>query len=211
MTPSVEVLHAGDPRLSPSPGDVGAVLDAVAAAALDGGSGAHPAQSSTRTAFLELAERGPEALDRSPWPSHFTASALVVEAGAERVAVLWHNKARRWLQPGGHADGDGNLAHVAWREATEETGMEGLAVVLPAVHVDIHPFAPPHEDPHLHFDLRFVVLAPAGAMPTANHESAEVRWVDLPALDGLDPDPGLLHLSRWGLAVARGLPPGVWP
>lgn len=211
MNPGVEVLHPGDPRLSPSPGSVAAVADLVAAAALDEGADAHPEQSPTRAAFLELADRGAEALDRSPWPSHFTASALVVEAGAQRVAVLWHNKAQRWLQPGGHADGDGNLAHVAWREATEETGMEGLAVVVPAVHVDIHPFRPPHEDPHLHFDLRFVVLAPPGAEPSANHESAEVRWVDLTELDQLAPDPGLVHLSRWGLEVARGLPPEDWP
>lgn len=211
MSSGLAVLTQGDPRLSPAPGDVDAVADIVAAAALDEGAGAHPEQSATRAAFLELAGRGAEALDRSPWPSHFTASALVVEAGAERVAVLWHNKAQRWLQPGGHADGDGNLAHVAWREATEETGIAGLAVVVPAVHVDIHPFSPPNEEPHLHFDLRFVVLAPTGAEPIANHESAEVRWVDLAELDRLDPDPGLVHLSRWGLEIARGLPPGAWP
>ncbi len=205
------VLHPGDPRLAPAERDIGLLGDLVTSALLDDGPGASPAQRPTRQRFDELAACGPVVLDRQPSPAHFTASSLVVEAGAERLAVLWHNKARRWLQPGGHADGDGNLAHVAWREATEETGIEGLAVVVPAVHVDIHPFSPPHEAAHLHYDLRFVVLAPPGATPRANHESAEVRWVDPESLAGLDPDPGLVHLSNWGLQIARSLPPDVWP
>lgn len=211
MTGAFEVLYPGDVRLSAREGDVAALSEAVGAAMLSDGAEAHPAQEPTRARFVDLASSGAVALDRAPSPAHFTASALVVEAGARRVAVLWHNKAQRWLQPGGHADGDGNLAHVAWREASEETGMAGLAVVVPAVHVDIHPFTPPGERAHIHYDLRFVVLAPTGAVPVANHESAEVRWVDLDELQQLDPDPGLVHLSRWGLEVARTLPPHLWP
>lgn len=205
------VLHPGDPRLSPAMGDTAALTALISSALLDDGPTAWPTQAPTRQKFDALAARGPSVLDRTPSPAHFTASSLVVEAGAERLAVLWHNKAQRWLQPGGHADGDGNLAHVAWREATEETGMDGLAVVVPAVHVDIHPFSPPHEAPHLHYDLRFVVLAPPGATPSANHESAEVRWVEPESLRELDPDPGLVHLSVWGLAVARAISPRLWP
>lgn len=211
MSRAAEVIHPGDDRLVPRRGDIDGVVATVADAHLDDGPRAHPDQASTRQRFVDLAGLGADVLDRSPSPDHFTASALVVESGAERVAVLWHNKAQRWLQPGGHADGDGNLAHVAWREATEETGIAGLAVVVPAVHVDIHPFSPPGEQTHIHYDLRFVVLAPAGAAPIANHESAEVRWVDLASLDRLEPDPGLVHLSRWGLRVARELPLDAWP
>lgn len=211
MSRRFTVLHPGDPRLLAVPGDPAVVTEMVASAVLDEGADAHPPQELTRAALLDLAARGSLSLDRSPSPSHFTASSLVVESGADRVAVLWHNKAQRWLQPGGHADGDANLAHVAWREATEETGIGGLSVVVPAIHVDIHPFTPAYETPHLHFDLRFLVLAPPGAVPTSNHESAEVRWVDLPTLRTLDPDPGLVHLVRWGLELARAMPLEVWP
>lgn len=206
-----QVLEAGDPRLVARPGDIVALRSAVEAAAIDHRSDAFPPQSATLERFRHLAAGSAEVLDRSPSPSHFTASALVVEAGAQRVAILWHNKARRWLQPGGHADGDGNLAHVAWREASEETGIDGLAVVVPAVHLDVHPFEPPGEPTHLHFDLRFVVLAPPGAIPEANHESAEVRWVGPAELAALDPDPGLVHLVSWGLEIARSVAPAAWP
>lgn len=211
MSGHFEAVLAGDPRLERRPADVELLVDLVEAAHLDGSGTASPDQEATRREFLDLAQRGPVVLDRSPSTAHFTASALVVEHGARRFALLWHNKAQRWLQPGGHADGDGNLAHVAWREATEETGIPGLAVVVPAVHLDVHPFRPPGQPAHLHFDLRFVLLAPAGSTPVANHESAEVRWVEPGDLGALEPDPGLVHLCSWGLGVARSLPAVLWP
>jgi 8-oxo-dGTP pyrophosphatase MutT (NUDIX family) len=161
-----------------------------------------------RERFFALLDGYADALERTCRPGHLTASALVLSAHPGEVLVLWHNKARRWLQPGGHADGDGNLAYVAWREATEETGVEGLRIVSPAVHLDIHEFRPPDEDPHLHFDVRFVVLAPKGAVPRGNHESAEVRWVGVRGLDALGVDRSLRDLAKRGCEVA--VEEGYW-
>ena len=39
-----------------------------------------------------------------------------------------HKKLDRWLQFGGHCDGDANLG-VAWRETVEESGMEPPTIV----------------------------------------------------------------------------------
>ena len=77
-------------------------------------------------------------LERHERPGHFTGSALVVHADLERTLVLFHTKLQIWVQPGGHADGDANLARVALREAIEETGIEGLKVWPVAVDLDIH-------------------------------------------------------------------------
>ncbi|MCB0964759.1 MAG: NUDIX domain-containing protein, partial [Acidimicrobiales bacterium] len=119
--------------------------------------------------------------------------------------LMLHRKLGRWFQPGGHADGDANLAGVALREATEETGIDGLEVVVPAIDVDVHRVEPPGEQPHLHLDTRFLVLAPAGATEEGNEESRALRWVGLEDLDDLDPpiDPGTRRLVARGLAVAR--------
>ena len=48
-----------------------------------------------------------------------------IDPSTRQVLLLFHAKVQRWLQPGGHADGDGNLARVALREAEEETGIDG--------------------------------------------------------------------------------------
>ena len=156
-----------------------------------------------RTRTLDLLRQHRDALVRTCRPGHLTGSALVIEPDSEQMLLLLHTKLNKWLQPGGHADGDGNLAAVALREATEETGIEGLRVVVPAVDIDIHEVDPPKEDAHLHFDLRFVVIAPPNSVVQGNHESQELRWVDLAELDRLAPDDGLRRLARCAIDLVR--------
>lgn len=150
--------------------------------------------------MLELLDaHGAELADRTCAPGHLTGSALVVEEGTGRMLVLFHRKLQRWLQPGGHADGDHELAGVALREATEETGIDDLRVVVPAVDLDIHEVE--HGDAlgaHLHLDLRFLVLAPRGSVPEGNHESEALRWVDLDELRELADETGILRLAARG-------------
>jgi 8-oxo-dGTP pyrophosphatase MutT (NUDIX family) len=189
-----ELLRAGDARLAPST-DL-AVARATVAAVDD------PVLAAERTRILALVDRRPDALQRTCRPGHLTGSALVVDADAARVLVLFHRKLRRWLQPGGHADGDANLAAVARREAAEETGIDALAVWPVPVDLDVHRVAPPAEDAHEHHDVRFLVVAPPGAAPVANHESEGLRWVAEGDLAGLGADPGLRRLARAGLALA---------
>jgi 8-oxo-dGTP pyrophosphatase MutT (NUDIX family) len=156
-----------------------------------------------RARMRELLDSRPDPLLRTERPGHFTGSALVVHADLERTLVLFHTKLQIWVQPGGHADGDANLAAVALREASEETGIEGLRVWPVAVDLDIHRVDPPKEDAHLHYDVRFVVLAPEGATIDANHESQAQRWVRPDELPALGADAGLQRLAANGLRLAR--------
>ena len=158
-----------------------------------------------RDEFLRFTAEHDDALLRSCLVGHLTGSALVVEPVSERMLLLHHRKLQKWLQPGGHADGDGNLAAVALREATEETGIDGLRVVVPAIHLDIHVVEPPNELPHRHYDVRYLVLAPEGAKAIGNLESTALRWVTFDELAVLSDEPNLLLLARRGLAVARGI------
>ncbi len=160
-------------------------------------------QADARDEVLAFVDAHPDALNRSCAPGHLTGSALVVDPVSSVVLVLFHTKLQRWLQPGGHADGDGELAGVALREATEETGIEGLRVDPDPLDIDIHRVAPPGDDPHDHLDVRFLVVAPPGALPVGNHESEGLRWVDVDALPGLGADPGLLRLAAAGFERLR--------
>ncbi len=148
-----------------------------------------------------LIDDHPDAALRTCQPGHLTGSALVVDHAGANTLLLLHAKLGRWLQPGGHADGDANLAAVALREATEETGIVGLRIWPEPLHLDIHRVDPPGEDPHLHYDVRFLVQAPDGAEPRPNHESTDMRWVPLDVLADFVSDPGLVRLAE--LAAQR--------
>lgn len=194
---SAALLAPGDPGLAPST----RIGDAWASIAMVDG----PDQRAAREQIRRLLAERPQPLDRGERPGHLTGSALVVDAARARVLLLLHAKLGIWVQPGGHADGDANLAGVALREAREETGIEGLRIWPVAVDLDVHEVAPPAEDPHLHHDVRFVVLAPPDAELAPNHESTDHRWVGLDELDGLDVDVGLRRLARRGLEIASSL------
>ncbi len=159
-------------------------------------------QAGHRRTILAFGAGHADALRRDP-EGHLTASALVVAADGQRLLVLWHKKLAKWLQPGGHADGVADLAAGALREATEETGIAGLEVVMPAVDLDVHRVAPPAEPPHLHLDVRFVVLAPPGAQPVPNAEADRFGWVTEAELPSLGADESLLRLARLALPLAR--------
>lgn len=151
-----------------------------------------------RRQMLGFVDRHPDALDRNCAVGHLTGSAMVVDPIDRRFLLMLHAKQGRWFQPGGHADGDGNLPGVAWREATEETGLHGLAVMAPAVDLDVH-FVPPPHGPHVHLDVRYLVIAPPGAVPVGNHESRDLRWATYQELPGFGVDDGLYRLARSAL------------
>ncbi|WP_420436161.1 NUDIX hydrolase [Candidatus Poriferisocius sp.] len=158
--------------------------------------------------YRTLIDSYPDACQRTCRPGHLTGSALVVDSAGAKTLLMLHAKLGRWLQPGGHADGDANLAAVALREATEETGIYGLRIWPQPLHLDIHEVDPPGEDTHLHYDVRFLVRAPADAKPKPNHESRDMRWVPLDALTELTSDPGLFRLAELGaqrLAFSRSI------
>jgi 8-oxo-dGTP pyrophosphatase MutT (NUDIX family) len=195
----VRWLRAGDPELAPSADPERSrrrLLELTGAAALRDG------------VLAELREHAAALADRTTAPGHLTASGVVVDAARRRVLVLQHRKLRRWLQPGGHADGDHELAGVALKEAHEETGIDDLAVLVPAIDLDVHDVD--HGDSlgaHRHLDLRFLVAAPPGAVEHGNYESTALRWVDPEELLALSEDPDLVALARTALAVAHRAPP----
>lgn len=153
---------------------------------------------SHRRRVLRAIAAAPDVADRAARPGHLTGSALVVDGPGERFVLLFHSRLRRWLQPGGHADGEADLAAVALREATEETGIGELVVDPVPLDVDVHEVAPPGEDPHLHLDVRFLVRAPIGAELRPNHESEAIAWVGWDELARWDVDDSVRRL------VARG-------
>ncbi len=159
-----------------------------------------------RRQILQFCSEHADALHRTCLTGHLTGSALVVDPSRKASLLIHHTKLDRWLQPGGHADGDGDLGRVALREATEETGLTGLSLVLPAIDLDIHDIPARGDEPaHLHLDVRFLVLAPPGAVANHNHEAIDAKWVTLDDAADYMADGELKRLFTKGLAMASQL------
>jgi hypothetical protein len=86
-----------------------------------------PAERQFVDCFIELIQH-PDAFQRSHLPGHITGSAWICNIEGSEVLLTHHAKLNRWLQPGGHADGEEDVVRVALREAEEETGLAGIAL-----------------------------------------------------------------------------------
>ena len=166
-------------------------------------------QDQARQTILNFVAEHPDALHRSCLEGHFTGSSWVVDHHATRGLILLHSKVNRWLQPGGHADGDGFLQMVALREATEETGIVGLEVWSDPIDIDVHLIErrSAAEPAHLHLDVKYLVKAPKGAVFRGNHESVALRWVGGHDLEDstLSLDDSTKRVARYGFALAERL------
>lgn len=165
-----------------------------------------PDEEPHRRRMIALLDSTPDCFLRTSFPGHFTGSALVVSADGSRALLHHHRKLDRWLQFGGHCDGDEDIVRVAQREALEESGIPGLILASPRpFDLDIHPIpARPTEPEHEHFDIRYVLIAPENAAFVPSDESHELRWFTPEEMRPLDLDPGLRRLiAKWQRLRAR--------
>ena len=150
-----------------------------------------------RMRTLELLADGPAAMTRAHRAGHVTASTLVVGAD-RRMLLCLHGRMNAWMQLGGHCESDDpTLAAAALREATEESGIEGLKLDPEPIDVHIHPVRCKTSDGEpatdtFHFDVRFVAVAPPGATEQVSAESQALGWftaetLPTPLADGVHP------------------------
>ena len=172
-----------------------------------------PAERDVAARFTEFVRVHPDCFERTCVPGHVTGSAWIVSHDRRRFLLTHHRKLGRWLQLGGHADGDPDVARVALREATEESGIAGLALAAADASVPLQRTSVPldldaHEIPargdeprHVHYDVRFLVVSPPGAQLTVSDESIALRWFPADAPLAVEHDESVARL----VAKARAL------
>ena len=161
-----------------------------------------PAEAGVVARFQELAATWPQCLHRDHMPGHLTASGWVVHEASACVLLTHHRKLDKWLQLGGHADGEEDLLAAAAREVVEESGLECFSTVRPGgalFDIDIHAIPPHGTVPeHFHYDIRFLFAADVAADPVISDESHDVAWVRADDLERYTQEPSMLRMrDKW--------------
>lgn len=147
-------------------------------------------EHSVREAMLAFLGSAPRGCLRDHAPGHITASAVVFSADEREVLLTLHPRVGRWIQLGGHCEPeDDTVVGAALREATEESGIDGLVVEPELYGAQAHPITCSLGVPTRHLDLLFKIRAPRDAVAVRSAESTDLRWWPV---DALPPDSDVL-------------------
>lgn len=148
--------------------------------------------------YLSVEAIGNELFNRKNYPFHFTASAWILDSERSNTLLIYHKKIQKWIQPGGHADGETNLAKVALKEAFEETGLQSLTLINDDIFdFDFTPIEALLDVPaHIHLDVRYAIEADKNEIVLESAESEGVNWIPLQQLLIESEDAGVLRMCK---------------
>ena len=126
---------------------------------------------------------------------HITGSAWIINRERTHVLLTHHKKLDRWLQLGGHSDGDANTLNVALKEGREESGLDVKPLSEDIFDVDVHLIPARKQDPeHYHYDVRFLLEADSNQPFVVSEESHDLAWVALEDLPNLVDERSMLRM-----------------
>lgn len=157
-----------------------------------------PHEAAMAAEMIRFVSSEPRCAERSLEVGHLTGSAWIVDSTRTRTLLTHHRKLGKWLQLGGHADGDLDLLAVALREATEESGLTRLRIVSPAIFdVDRHWIPPRRNEPgHWHYDLRFLLEADPNESLVITDESHDLAWIEIARMAEYNPEESMMRMAR---------------
>lgn len=145
----------------------------------------------------------PDCFKRENLAQHFCGSAAIIDPAGTSMLLIHHAKLDRWLQPGGHCDGDPDPLAVAAKEIVEETGVTSAAPVSERpFDIDIH-VIPEHKGVprHEHYDIVYLFTAdPSETTARSESETKDIGWFDLETVVRMG-DPRLARLARKVIAL----------
>lgn len=163
----------------------------------------HPEESDSLGRILHLIETRENCFERDCLPGHITASAWIVSRESRSVLLTHHRKLDRWLQLGGHTDGESDVLQAALREAEEESGLTGfrpLPLLGPPTifDVDVHLIPARAKEPeHEHHDIRFLLeVSESQSIQRQVAESKAVKWFPAANLEDRLEEESLARMAR---------------
>jgi 8-oxo-dGTP pyrophosphatase MutT (NUDIX family) len=158
-------------------------------------------ESAHQAAILELLRSNSAAFDRHAYqPGHITGSTWILAEETEQVALIFHRRINRWLQPGGHAEpGENNGVSTALREAAEELGLMIDPARASLFDLDVHRIPATATQPeHSHFDLRYLCRIEHQPLDSGS-DAAAARWFTVAELEAIALDQSMKRMLDKGL------------
>jgi len=144
-----------------------------------------------------------DCFENSNIQAQITGAAWVLSPDNKKVLLTHHKKFNRWIQFGGHSEGDSNTWNVALREAQEESGINELEFVTRDIFdIDMYIIPPKlirNKPEHKMYDIRFLLRAKNENF-LVNNESNTLKWFTLREVkeDVCKDSPELLRMvNKW--------------
>lgn len=159
-----------------------------------------PEESRIKERMIAFIKKYDNCFERTLEVGHITASAWLLNKDQTKALLMLHSKFDKWLQLGGHCDGNPNVLEVAIKEAQEESGIINIKPVSQEIFdIDIH-FIPEikKEKTHYHYDVRFLLQVTSDKKTIQNRESKELRWISQSKTDLPTDNPSVVRMfNKW--------------
>lgn len=160
----------------------------------------HPDELETIERFREFISGETDCFKRSLEVGHITGSAWLVNGEKSHVLLTHHRKLNRWLQLGGHADGDSDVLNVATKEGQEESGINDIVVLDEEIFdIDVH-LIPARGDvaEHYHYDIRFTFTVGTSGNDNyiVSEESHDLAWIKISEMSAFTNEESMLRMAR---------------
>ncbi len=160
----------------------------------------HPEELETLESFVRFVKDNTNCFKRNLSIGHITGSVWLVNPDHSKMLLTHHRKLKKWLQLGGHADGESNIHAVALREAYEESGLKSIFPLSEEIFdIDIHKIPENHKEAaHFHYDVRFALEAQGSEKVTVSLESHDLSWVPILRLHEINDETSILRMrQKW--------------
>ncbi len=165
----------------------------------------NPGEAKVVQKFKNFVKSHSDCFNRSLLMGHVTGSSWLLDPSEKKVLLTHHKKLGKWLQLGGHADGECDVLKVAVKEAQEESGIQEIRPLQEEIfYLDVHTIPEYHGVPeHEHYDVTFLLKASKDDFHLSE-ESSALAWLSADELGGMEVDDSVKKmLKKWTRKICK--------
>src|SRR5687768_12031991 len=89
--------------------------------------------------IIDFVQNNTDCFERTLEIGHVTASCWLLNYNRDKTLLMHHKKLQKWVQLGGHCDGNSDVLAVSLQEAREESGIEDIEQISQEIFdIDVH-------------------------------------------------------------------------